>query len=54
VFVSDTEGVSRGAQGRRFYAPAPGDTAAAHFRVRVTGLPETIIVTYPEQLLRPW
>lgn len=53
VFVPDTQRVPGGAPGRRFHAPAPGDTTTAHFRVRVAGLSEAVIVAHTEQLLRP-
>lgn len=53
VFVPDTQRVPGGTPGWRVHAPAPRDTTATHFRVRLAGLSKAVVIAHTEQLLRP-
>lgn len=48
----DSEGVPRGAAGRRVDAPAPGGAAAADFPAGAAGLPQDALVAHKVDVLR--
>lgn len=49
--IIDAEGIPRGAQRRRVYAPSPRNSPAAYLRKRFAGLPQTPVSAHSQQLL---